>query len=56
MDHPTDVVSKDQAIIELANNIKTKNPAEAKKLVEPLVKESGEIAGSAARILNDLPK
>jgi predicted negative regulator of RcsB-dependent stress response len=56
MDHPTDLVSKEQAIIELANNLKSRNPAEARKLLEPLVKETGEIAGTAARILNDLPK
>jgi hypothetical protein len=56
MDHPTDVVSKEQAIIELADEMKTKNPAEARKLLEPLVKDGGEIAGTAARLLNDLPK
>lgn len=56
MDHPTDMVSKEQATVELANGIKAKNPAEARKLLEPLVKEGGEIAGTAARILNDLPK
>ncbi len=56
MDHPTDLVSKDQATITLADGIKAKNPAEARKLVEPLVKENGEVAGTAARILNELPK
>jgi predicted negative regulator of RcsB-dependent stress response len=56
MDHSTDVVSKEQATIELASSIKTKKPADAKKLLEPLVKDGGEIAGSASRILNDLPK
>ena len=56
MDHPTDVVSKEQATITLANAYKTTKPAEAKKLLEPLVKENGEIAGTAARILNEIPK
>jgi hypothetical protein len=56
MDHPTDMVSKEQATVELANNTKTKDPAAARKLLEPLVKEGGEIAGTAARLLNELPK
>lgn len=56
MNHPTDVVSKDQATVTLAESMKTSNPAEAKKLIEPLVKEGGEIAGTAARLLNELPK
>ena len=56
MDHPTDLVSREQAIVTLANGIKAKNPAEARKVLEPLVKEGGEIAGTAARLLNDLPK
>jgi hypothetical protein len=56
MDHPTDVLSKDQAIVTLANGIKATNAAEARKLLEPLVKEGGEIAGTASRILNEMPK
>jgi hypothetical protein len=56
MDNPTDMVSKEQAIIELANDTKAKNPAEARKLLEPLVKDGGEVAGTAARLLNDIPK
>jgi len=56
MDNPTDMVSREQAIVTLANGIKTANPAEAKKLLEPLVKEGGEIAGTASRLLNELPK
>jgi len=39
IDHPTDLVSADQATITLAEVIKTKNPAEARKLLDPLVKE-----------------
>ena len=56
IDNPTDMVSKEQAIITLADNIKTKNPAEARKILEPLATEKGEVAGTAARILNELPK
>jgi hypothetical protein len=56
MDHPTDMVSTDQAAITLADGIKTKNPAEARKLLEPMVKETGETAGTASRILNQIPK
>ena len=56
MDHPADTVSREQAMITLADGIKTTKPAEARKLLEPLVKEGGEIAGTASRILNELPK
>ena len=56
MDNPTDMVSREQAIVTLANGTKTSNPAEARKLLEPLVKEGGEIAGTASRLLNELPK
>ena len=56
LDHPTDMVSAEQAAITLADGIKTRNPAEARKLLEPLVKESGEVAGSASKILEGLPK
>jgi hypothetical protein len=56
IDHPTDMVSADQATITLAEGIKTSNPTEARKLIEPLVKDTGEIAGTASRILNEIPK
>jgi predicted negative regulator of RcsB-dependent stress response len=56
MEHPTEMVSKEQAIVTLATSMKATNPAEAKKLLEPMVKEGGEIAGTAARLLNELPK
>jgi Tetratricopeptide repeat-like domain len=57
IDHPTDLVSKEQATITLAEGIKAKNPAEARKLVEPMVKDTnGQLAGAAAKILNELPK
>jgi predicted Zn-dependent protease len=56
MDHPTEMVSPEQAKITLANALKISNPAEARKILEPLAKETGEVAGSAARILNELPK
>jgi uncharacterized protein HemX len=54
--HPTDLVSADQATVTLADGIKAKSPAEARKLLEPLVKDTGEIAGTASRILNEIPK
>ena len=56
MDHPTEMVSREQAILTLADGIKAKNPAEARKLVEPLVKDKDAVAGEAAKVLNDLPK
>lgn len=60
MDHPTDVVSRDQAVLALADYKKNTNPEEARKLLEPISKEGGPDASGAAsiaaRILNDLPK
>ena len=56
MDHPTDLVTREQAILALADSIKSRNPAEARKLLEPLVKDNSQIAGAAARLLNDIPK
>ena len=60
IDHPTDLVSKDQATLTLAQGIAATDPAGARKLLEPLAKDSsrdaGEIAGVALRILNELPK
>lgn len=56
MDHPTDVVSRDQAILALADSKKTTNPAETRKLLEPISKAGGESASIAARILNEIPK
>lgn len=56
IDHPTELVSAEQATITLADGIKKTNPAEARKLLDPLTKQTGEIAGTAARILNEIPK
>jgi hypothetical protein len=56
MDNPTSLVSRDQAAYTLADGIKKTNPAEARKLLDPLVKENGAVAGDASRILNELPK
>jgi predicted negative regulator of RcsB-dependent stress response len=60
INNPTTLVSKDQATLSLAQAIAAKNPAEARKLLEPLAQASGrdvgEVAGAALRILNTLPK
>lgn len=56
IDHPTDLVSKEQATLTLADGIKAKRPADARKLLEPLAKETGEISSIALRTLNELPK
>lgn len=56
MDHPTAMVSRDQAAYTLADGIRKTNPAEARKLLEPMVNENGAIAGDASRILSELPK
>jgi predicted negative regulator of RcsB-dependent stress response len=51
MAHPTIFVSSDQAAIALARQIMPKNPAEARKLLQPLVSKAGAV-GQAATDLN----
>jgi predicted negative regulator of RcsB-dependent stress response len=51
MAHPTIFVSSDQATIALARQIMPKNPAEARKLVQPLASKAGAV-GQAAADLN----
>jgi predicted negative regulator of RcsB-dependent stress response len=55
IDHPTDLVSKDQATITLAKGIAPTRPADARKLLQPLASQSSEISQVAVSALSDLP-
>jgi hypothetical protein len=51
MAHPTIFVSSDQASIALARQMMSKNPAEARKLIQPLLSKPGGV-GQVAGDLN----
>jgi len=53
--HPTSFVSKEQASITLARYLAPKNPAEARKLLEPLRAMPGAIGQSAITAYAELP-
>ena len=55
IDHPTALVSKDQATIELAKIIAPTKPAEAKKLLDPLRAQTGPVSQAALGALNEQP-
>ncbi len=55
IDNPTIMVSKDQATIELAGVIGKHDPAEARKLLEPLRSERSAVSRAALTALGDLP-
>ena len=55
MAHPTALVSKEQATIELAKLIAPTKPAEAKKLLDPLRAQTGPVSQAALGALNDQP-
>lgn len=52
---PTDFVSKDQATIALARLLASSNPAEARKLLEPLRTTRGAVSRTALTALSELP-
>lgn len=54
MDNPTDLVSKQQATIALAHGVAKTNPAEARKLLEPLSRETGNVSQVAITALAEL--
>jgi predicted negative regulator of RcsB-dependent stress response len=54
MDHPTVFVSKEQATISLARYLAKKNPAEARKLLKPLVTETGAVSQEAVSLLGQM--
>lgn len=55
INHPTALVSKAQATIELAKVIAPTNLAEAKKLLDPLKAQTGAISQAALGALGDQP-
>lgn len=55
IDDPTVLVSKEQATIALGRMIAKKNPAEARKLLEPLRAERGPVSRAAITALGEVP-
>jgi predicted negative regulator of RcsB-dependent stress response len=55
IDHPTDLVSKNQATFTLAKGLSATQPGEARKLLLPLASGSTEISQAAITALQDLP-
>jgi predicted negative regulator of RcsB-dependent stress response len=55
VDDPTVLVSKEQATIALAKVMAPKNPAEARKLLEPLRSERGPVSRAAITALGEIP-
>ena len=55
IDHPTVMVSKDAAILALADLIKTSDPQRARKLVDPLRTSTRAAVSKAAITFGQLP-
>ncbi|HVY93680.1 MAG TPA: hypothetical protein VHA14_13055 [Bryobacteraceae bacterium] len=55
MDHPTAMVSKDQAAMTLAQGIASTQPEEARKLLLPIASEHSDVSQAAVTALGDLP-
>jgi len=55
IEHPTDLVSKNQATFTLAKGLAPTQPAEARKLLVPLASSQTEVSQSAVAALQDLP-
>jgi predicted negative regulator of RcsB-dependent stress response len=56
VDKPTSFVSKEQATIALARYVAAKNPAEARKMLEPLRTERGPVSRTALTALSEIPQ
>ena len=56
MAHPTVFVSKEQAEITLARYLMIKNPAEARKLLDPLRTQGGSVGQVAISLYGELPQ
>ena len=54
--HPTETISKEQATIELAELLIKSNPAEARKLVEPLRNSRTAVSRTAIDVIGRLPQ
>ena len=55
IDHPTVMVSKEQATLSLARVLAKSKPEDARKLLEPLAKERSAISRNAITALGELP-
>ena len=55
MAHPTVFVSKEQAQITLSRYLLTRNPAEARKLLDPLRTQGGSVGQVAISLYGELP-
>lgn len=55
VDHPTELVTKEQATFALARGIAPAKPAEARKLLEPLRTDAGTVSQLAISALAELP-
>jgi len=55
MDHPTALISKEQATIALARGIARTKPAEARKLLEPLGTQAGPVSQAAINAVSEIP-
>ena len=56
IDHPTILVSKEQATIALGRLLSKSKPAEARKLLEPLRTERGPVSRAAISALSDMTR
>jgi predicted negative regulator of RcsB-dependent stress response len=56
MAHPTIFVSSDQSAIVLARQIMPKNPAEARKLLQPLTSKPGGTGQAATELIAEIPQ
>jgi predicted negative regulator of RcsB-dependent stress response len=54
MANPTIFVSKDQAAIALARYLSAKNPAEARKLLQPMLSQQGSVGQVAASVNSEI--
>ena len=54
--HPTVFVSSDQATIALARQLAARNPAEARKLLQPLLNKPGEAGQVAGELNSSIPQ
>jgi hypothetical protein len=54
MEHPTLLVSKDQAAISLARHLAKTNGAEARKLLEPIIREPGGASQAAVAVMGEI--
>ena len=55
VDHPTDLVTKEQATFALARGIAPTKPAEARKMLEPFRTDAGAVSQLAISALSELP-